>query len=290
MGLLLSVDFAQRLRRGDDRDVLISLEREQIVIAGDDEIGTRRERCGEHMIVIGIARDLRHGIRLDDNGDVEIAREQFIERQSAALDVFDDDVNLYAYVKNDPLSATDPTGEAEYRVLYGEPGLGKYNVGGNFRRAAETRAAELRAEGHHVTVAAVATTGEFNAAITSGAMIDGGVDYFGHGGAGSLYPGENAGAETNIDADNVGELSGRNLADSATVTLNACYSGAGGSESIAQLMADRLGVSVKGSERPLGFTGEKGVYLHGKERRPPDSGPLYLTPPKEENWKTFEPR
>jgi hypothetical protein len=38
-----------------DRDVLIRAQIEQIVIARDDEVGTRSERAGEHMIVIGIA-------------------------------------------------------------------------------------------------------------------------------------------------------------------------------------------------------------------------------------------
>lgn len=46
----------------------------------------RCERAGEHVINIRIARDLWHAGRLDDDGDVEVASQQLIERQSAALD------------------------------------------------------------------------------------------------------------------------------------------------------------------------------------------------------------
>ena len=44
-------------RRGDG-NTLVVLEGEQIVITGDDQIGTGGERAGEHRIVVGIARDL----------------------------------------------------------------------------------------------------------------------------------------------------------------------------------------------------------------------------------------
>jgi hypothetical protein len=52
--LPLRFDSAQRLGRADDRDVLKGLEREQIEIAGDDKLGARGERAGEHVIVIRI--------------------------------------------------------------------------------------------------------------------------------------------------------------------------------------------------------------------------------------------
>src|SRR5690606_22061332 len=54
-GLSRCLDAAHGIRRGEDRDVLIRLEIEQIEIARDDEIGARRERAGEHGIIIRIA-------------------------------------------------------------------------------------------------------------------------------------------------------------------------------------------------------------------------------------------
>lgn len=53
--LLLHVDSAQRLGRGDNRDILIRAENEQIAIAEDDEIGLSGERAREHVIVVRIA-------------------------------------------------------------------------------------------------------------------------------------------------------------------------------------------------------------------------------------------
>jgi hypothetical protein len=50
----LYLDPTQRFRCAADRDVLVGLEREQIGIAGDDEIGFGFERTGEHVIVIRI--------------------------------------------------------------------------------------------------------------------------------------------------------------------------------------------------------------------------------------------
>ncbi len=48
--------FSHRLRRRHDRDAFEAAEREQVaLIAGDDEIGLRSERGGEHH-VIGPAR------------------------------------------------------------------------------------------------------------------------------------------------------------------------------------------------------------------------------------------
>lgn len=85
--LLLRLNSAQRLSRCDDRDVPISLEIEQVGIARGDEIGFSGERASKYVIIIGIANDLRHGLGLNDNGDVQVSREQFIKGESAALNV-----------------------------------------------------------------------------------------------------------------------------------------------------------------------------------------------------------
>lgn len=47
----------QHLGGLEDRDALIGSEREQVVIAGDDDLGLSGERGSEDVIVIGIARD-----------------------------------------------------------------------------------------------------------------------------------------------------------------------------------------------------------------------------------------
>ena len=55
--LRLRFDAAQGLGGREDGDVLVDFESEQMLIAGDDQIGLSGDRAGEHMIVVGIARD-----------------------------------------------------------------------------------------------------------------------------------------------------------------------------------------------------------------------------------------
>ena len=50
-------DAAQGLGGREDGDVLVEFEGEQMLIAGDDQIGLSGDRAGEYMIVVGIARD-----------------------------------------------------------------------------------------------------------------------------------------------------------------------------------------------------------------------------------------
>jgi len=211
---------------------------------------------------------------------------------------YKDDYNLYAYVKGDPLNAVDPMGEDDWRVLYGEPGLGAHNVGSNFKRAAETAAAELREQGHTVTVTEVGTVQEINEAINSGPEVTGGVKMFMHGGPAALYPGEGEGADTNVTPDNINQISGDNLGPNAKIDINACYAGASGLslpgdpevDSIAQTFADQTGVEVTASTEGMSFTGEKGKYVGGEGAQPPAKGPLYMEPANPSARQTFEPR
>ena len=53
----MSAESPHRLRRRHDRNFPKALERQQVSIAGDNKIGLGRERAGEHVIVIGIARN-----------------------------------------------------------------------------------------------------------------------------------------------------------------------------------------------------------------------------------------
>lgn len=44
-----------------------------------------------------------------------------------------------------------------------------------------------------------------------------------------------------------------------------------------------------GFNKPLGFTGTSGKYLHGKGAKPPTNGPLYMTPVPGGKAITFTP-
>jgi hypothetical protein len=54
--LLLTFDPAQRLSRCEDRD-LESVEFEQILVPGDDQIDLGGEGQGKDVIIVGIAAD-----------------------------------------------------------------------------------------------------------------------------------------------------------------------------------------------------------------------------------------
>ena len=55
--LLAAADELQRLRRGQDIDVLIVLQAEQVVIAGDDAVGLSGTGQGQHGIIVRIAAE-----------------------------------------------------------------------------------------------------------------------------------------------------------------------------------------------------------------------------------------
>lgn len=53
-------DEGERFVGWHDADVAEGAEGEQILVAGDDEVGAGAERAGEHGIIIGIARGRGH--------------------------------------------------------------------------------------------------------------------------------------------------------------------------------------------------------------------------------------
>jgi uncharacterized protein RhaS with RHS repeats len=102
------------------------------------------------------------------------------------------DSNFYIYADNDLVNELDPSGLAHYVVVVGDPGLNEHNTGDLFQRAADTKAAELRDAGNDVSVIRVSNVSQFNAAITSGPAIDGGIYSL------AIAPGINFTSESNL--------------------------------------------------------------------------------------------
>jgi hypothetical protein len=142
----------------------------------------------------------------------------------------------------------------------------------------------------------VSSVQDFVSALTQSGNITGGAIYFGHGKAivdfnntvvGSLLaPGENKGSDTNVSPDNYKLLqpASKKISSKATVTLNACYAGAGAanrSNSIAQLIANELGVRVLAPVGGMYFTtNPTATYASGtdvpKQFQISDQPPVYM--------------
>ena len=69
---------------GDDPDALEARQAEQMGVTRDDEVGLRRQRCGEHLVIGRIARDgRRDGGRRHDGDHGCIAVEHIAYREPA---------------------------------------------------------------------------------------------------------------------------------------------------------------------------------------------------------------
>jgi len=71
----------------------------------------------------------------------------------------------------------------------GDPGLGEHNQGGNFDRAAQTRAGELEKQGENATVVRASSVDDVASALKNNGKLSG-VEYFGHASFDKLYVGE----------------------------------------------------------------------------------------------------
>jgi hypothetical protein len=133
----------------------------------------------------------------------------------------------------------------------------------------------------------------FNYALTSGPEITGGVIYFGHGGAdprtgeGALFVGH--GPRDNLLPGNVSLLSGSKLGLNATIELNACYSGAGGANSIAAHLARQLKRPVVGWTADMGFSPKPSQFIGGEGVIHPDTGPTYMVVNPTGQKATYQP-
>ena len=174
--------------------------------------------------------------------------------------------NRYSYVLNNPLAFVDPNGEQTYVVVHGrgytDTDLRGHNVGDLFRHAAETRAAEIRASSEFdsandaVVVVAAGNETEFadavNADYPSGALKS--IDVFSHGYEGGINFGEGGIGDSakRMDIMEVNQLN-PTMAPGASAHLYGCRTGLG-SPSMAQAMANQLGVPVSGPTGPTWFT------------------------------------
>ncbi len=196
---------------------------------------------------------------------------------------------LYAYGRWNPLKFVDPDGNVTHVVAYGAPYLRytragtDHDVGQGFKRSAEASAKRIRARSDFnpktddVVLAFTPSTAKLvdalNTKYASGKIQS--FTLFSHGYSG----GAGLGGEMNNDAQltnydlrelnstTVGQIDFSNFETSAVVTFNGCNIGSAGAESVAQMMADRLGgaATVKAfnnfSEFPSkGGKGETAIY------------------------------
>jgi RHS repeat-associated protein len=169
-----------------------------------------------------------------------------------------------------------PPSSGTILIIVGDPGLGIHNAGRNLDRVAETKRKELEAQGYTVIVQRASGFNDFANALTNNGTLDG-VEYVGHASNIALYVGEQPGPATNVDHSNIPELSNANLSPNAYIKLNGCNASAGGSLSIAQWLANRLGRSVAAFSGPSHFSGTSNSPQAVRSGdRPPEGGPLYL--------------
>jgi hypothetical protein len=175
-------------------------------------------------------------------------------------------------------------------IVVGDPGLGEHNAGDNSNRIAETKRAELAAQGFSVIVTRASSDQQFADALTNNGPLSG-VEYVGHASFDVLYIGEQAGAETNLEMGEVGMLSNRNLTPDAYIKINACFAGSGGDNSIAASIGRQLQRSTLAFDGGTVYSGSETRRVTERDRRgneiAPARGPLYLIGDRGTALRTF---
>jgi RHS repeat-associated protein len=168
--------------------------------------------------------------------------------------------------------------EATVLVAYGEPGEGRHDQGGNFRRAAETRAEQLRAQGYNVPdIISVASVDGFQNILDEAADPDNHIieiDLFAHGAFNSVYLGDITSGHNKITMDNVTSIFNHS-ATLRAITIYACYT-ADSDNGISAALAKQLRIDVLAIKGPTIFsTDPTKITTRGNL---PDKGPAYLIP------------
>jgi hypothetical protein len=135
--------------------------------------------------------------------------------------------------------------QSAYLLLIGDPGLGEHNAGNLFNLAAQQAANDLNAQGHKVTACRVSSIQNVHDAMVGHGLIDGGVQFYTHGGpfdvfeqaafhaASILAVGQGTGQDTNVSGVNVSQLAdvrqanngGSILGPQASITIFGCRAG-----------------------------------------------------------------
>jgi hypothetical protein len=176
-----------------------------------------------------------------------------------------------------------PPGPPAYVLLVGDSGLNTvdcprdiqhcHNMGQIFMATAQTMANQLNNQGNLAyPPIRVSTVQDFNAGLTQNGSITGGVVYVGHGGEigglSALFPGEQSGLDTNISSDNVRNLFNTQLGPHAVMKLWSCHAGAGGRNSIAQMIANRLQIVVYAPTMGVYFSNDPNVKAEDGKKLP----------------------
>jgi hypothetical protein len=133
---------------------------------------------------------------------------------------------------------------------------------------------------------------DFNSALTTNGLIDGGVIYFGHAGHitnstgtyRALFVGQDPLPNENLYSGNVNLLSNAKLGTSAAITLNACdtaITDAGQGPPIAQVISSQLGRDVYGYAVGMYFSSYNAVgdpLRTGAGKTAPSDLPVYMVP------------
>jgi hypothetical protein len=197
-----------------------------------------------------------------------------------------------------PSCQTTAGAQSTYLLVVGDQGKNNgpghnWNVGYSFGLAAQQQANNLSSQGHRVVACRATTVQDFNSALTTNGLIDGGVIYFGHAGHitdstntpyRALFVGQEAVVSENLYSGNVNVLSNAKLGPNAAITLNACdtaITDPGQGPPIAQVISNQLGRGVYGYKVGMYFSSYNAANdpsRTGAGKNAPSDLPVYMVP------------